>query len=256
MQQISYRTNAHILPGTYALVMVLMGAGTIPMYFSIWQGAGVVWSMIALLLPMLLVAATVTGPADYTIDESGISQTVRPYLLSALFNYSKVSSYKWSHLLSFKNGKDMNRGMQEYEYLTLNFKYSITWKLTDQANQAAFQIFRDAFLRQVEAYNTNGKVDPAKATNVPIEPAAQQLLQATSTSGAAQQSKPGIERKKDFYETGSAKLVYWIFALAVCSLIAFLITHTQYISGTNIFRIAVVILPGMAYFFYRVYGKK
>ncbi len=255
MQEVSYRTNAHILPGTYALVLVLMNAGMLPMFIAIWLGASVGVSMAALILPMILMAAIVTGPADYQLNATGLKRTISPYLLSALFGYRKREAYTWNQVAAYKHGSDMNRSREEYEFLELQFKPRGKWMMTDQQNKEAFSIFRDAFLQAVEQWNTSGTLidENSKPANASVvkQPEAASVTESLTATPA-----PRIERKKTFYETGAAKVYYWLMALIVSGILAFMWVNGGEVGYTSAFRVSFVILPGMAYLFYRLYGKK
>jgi hypothetical protein len=110
--------------------------------------------------------------------------------------------------------------------------------------KTTFDIFKTTFIEKVNSINAS-----ARKTDLLYTPS--QNLQNSTNSAA--EIKDSITRKKTFYETGIAKIITIFFVVFSASIIYFYLTHPAYIRINNLFKIAVVILPGTGYMIYRTF---
>lgn len=228
-----------------ALVLLLMTFGMSGMYAAILMGAPVWLSMVALMVPMLMLLAFTSGQAVYTISDEELQRSITPFAATYLpFIPTKRAAYQWAKIEHFKNGKEVNRSMQEYEFLEIHFVGGKVWQITDQASPTEFTAFRNSFLQKVEELNSVASGSPAKAdTKTPT-------ASTTATTIPAQK----IEQRKTFYETVWAKIIFWIFALLYSAIIGFLFLNPEYNKWQYQFRLGIIAIPGLAYMWYRIYG--
>ncbi len=251
---VQYKTTSTTLPSVGALIGIMFGLGSGLMFVAIWLGANVWVSMIALMAPMFFSAAFFGGSGFYWIDEKGIGRTIKARISYRKLNSSVQEYFTWKEVSSFKHGKDLNRSMQEYEYLEIKLPGARVWQITDKDSKPEFAIFRDEFLSRINAYNATAEpVQENPAAEAP-HPAKQYAGVGAVTTASTQHAK--IEQEKTFYERPIAHILFWTIAAVVGYLAFFLIQTPGYLKPTYIFRFAFVLGPGLAYFFYRLYVKK
>lgn len=248
MMNVSYHTKSHTFNNMLALVLLLMTFGMSGMYTAILIGAPVWISMLALMVPMVALLAFSSGKAIYTINDDELQRTITPFAAQYIKTIStKHVAYHWSKIKHFKNGKEVNRSMQEYEFLEIHFIGGLVWQITDQANQAEFAAFKNAFMQKVDELNSRTAVSNSTTQTTTAAPA------TTTVSKAVSSHK--IEQRATFYETVWAKILFWGLALFYSGIVAFLSLNPEYNKWQYQFRIGFVALPGLAYMWYRIYGK-
>lgn len=228
----------------------MFGAGMSCAFIAISAGGGALLCMCALFVPMLLIAGYFGGKGAYSIDEKGISKSMTSYIQLGAFSNKLNESFSWSQVKSYKTGKDLNRSLNEYEYLEVRLPGGRIWQITNKANANEFSAFRDAFLQYAQGINSE-----ASKQNMQTEPAAPHIAQQADTHLTMHASEP-IKREKSFYEKPIARFFLWAMVLVVVGVVGFIIIHPQTISGATLFRLCFVLIPGTVYLFYRVYGKK
>ncbi len=250
---VQYKTTSTTLPSVGALIGIMFGLGSGLMFVAIWLGAGTIISMIALMGPMVLAALFFGGSGFYWIDENGIGKTIKARISYEKLNSSVQEYFTWKEISSFKHGKDLNRSLQEYEYLEIKLPGARVWQITDQDNKPDFARFRDEFLQKIQAYNAvDQSAGVIAADEAPHQSAAFKQVPPVAVKTQAHQ----IEQEKTFYERPIARILFWAIAAVVGYLAFFLMQNPGYIKPTYIFRFAFVLVPGLAYFFYRLYVKK
>lgn len=230
------------------LLWVMVTAGMAGMYLLLMLSGNVVMGMIGLIVPMLLVIGFTSGSTEYSMDGEGLSKHLTTYLRSR-----KVGKlYPWSAVKSYKIGSDLSRSYGEYNYLEINFTGNDTWQLTDQKDKVGFESFKQVFLQAVAVYNAQDATAPdiAMVPHVPIAATAVSDISVETTSTQK------IEQKKSFYETAWAKVFFWAMAFLISGVMGFLFLNPEYGSVATTFRLLFVIMPGMAYLYYRVYVKR
>lgn len=171
-----------------------------------------------------------SGHITYSLYDWGIEQYVVP-----VWGKKQAISRKipWANIKDYQIGSDLNRGFREYNYLKLrSVNPSMRIKISDTAsNMNSFLTFREQFESLVQNHNSaNG----AQFSDKPLTP---------------------IKRKKDFYQTTSAKLITAFFVAMSLAFIWYAI-RADSIRTSNLFRIFVVIVPGTIYLSYRVFYRK
>ncbi|MFN8286096.1 MAG: hypothetical protein U0V74_05045 [Chitinophagales bacterium] len=252
---VQYKTKGTTLPTVGALIAVMFGLGTAGMYLAILCGAGAIVSMLALMGPMVLAALFFGGEGFYWIDENGIGKTITSSINYKKLNSSTQEYFTWKEVVSFKHGQDLNRSLNQYEYLEIKLPGSRIWQITDEANKADFVRFRAEFLSRIQTYNAVDKsaevMQKSEAPHMAAE--ASTTKEVTSPRGPITHN---IKQEISFYERPVAHLIFWIIFGGVVYVAYFLWQHPGYIKATYVFRFAFIIVPGLLYFFYRLYGKK
>lgn len=257
----SYKTRGNALPHVAVLLLIMVYTGMSVMFLLIWLGVNTFITLAAFIGSMVFIMALFSGETEYVIDTNGVQKN----LVTWLFKRVVKKSFKWAEIKSYKNGKDLNRSLEEYEFLEITFKNSETWQILDSRNVADFQIFRDSFFAAVKIFNEEIPA-PETILNLPHEPktdkSARQFQPARSIpvqvekKTEANTQRPHIERSKTFYETFAAKVVFWIFAAFFSALAGFLIKNPEYLKASYLIRFGIIIVPGMLYFAGKIYRKK
>lgn len=237
---ITYRTKSFIINNMAVVVIIMMQAGFGVMFLMFMMGFGQ-WTVTAAFLGvMVFMAMLLGGETIYTISEKGISKKVTPMLLKGI-GVKREENYTWSDIDWYKSGKDMNREMREFRYLTIKFKgFGKQWKIADKnKNDSAFETFHDSFIKIVEAYD-----------------------QSVETVGARMISKgkvfdkTGIKKRKTFYETIIAKGLAIFTTLLLVGLVIFYYLNIDFLNFSNLTKLLIVVIPGWAYLNYRVFFRK
>lgn len=224
-----YKTRSHTLPRLALLVYLMVMGGFSVMMLLILIGAGVWLSMAVYFAVILLIMGVFSGNAEFVLNEQGIARKVYPFL--KVFNKEKITFHTWSEVASYKIGKDMNRSLQEYEFLWIRFKGGSAWQITDRQNAVEFERFKNNFLEIVNTINVKAE-DHSIVEQHPIK------------------------RKYTFYEKNWSIIYVWVLSILTAGIFVFLLIHPDYISSTTLFRIAMIIIPGLAYIFYRISRNK
>lgn len=211
------------------------------MFLFIMLGANSIVTMVIFLCSIYLSIALIAGDTEYTISKSGVKRKVST-MLQKFTGITKEENFTWKDIEWYTIGSDLNRSMKEYNYLSIKFKgIGNQWNINDsQSNGNNFLEFREAFVKLVEAYNIAEQPIAARAAK-PEEP----VLKS-----------PSIKRKKSFYETFFAKVFTIATGLFIAALFTFYFLHPEYLKGTHVIRISIVILPGFSYLYYRTFVKK
>lgn len=138
----------------------------------------------------------------------------------------------------------LTRQEQEYEYIKLFLKKSSgqIW-ITNQRDKSGFETFRDTFLQLVAVERRSRDATMSKVST-------------EKRIGEEQQEAPKeyLTQKESFYKTRKAKVITILFVIVAILLI--LIHMNQGLSTRNLFRLEVIIVPGIIYMIYRVYVKE
>lgn len=204
------------------------------MFLSFIIGLEVWGSIIFLLGGIILGIGIFSGNCVYTINQNGIEQRI-----SSLDNFKWIPrnilrKFSWDDIAWYRIGSDMNRSFESYDYLKIKLKkWPYSLQLTnDKANADAY----DEFVKVFENY----AAAPHKKSMVKTE---------TPDSNPAP-----ITKKPDFYDTFLARIIFFIFMALLCGIIYFMLS-TGNIKVTYVFRIGLIMIPGLAYFYYRIFVK-
>lgn len=217
-------------------ILVIMQMGMLAMFASFAIGVPVFMSVIFLLVAFTLGIGLIGGYTSYSLHKEGIEQVVKPFNWSPIKLRSLTRSFAWSDIKSYKTGSDLSRSMQRYNYLYISVrKMPYQLRLSDdQSDKEALRIFTEAF----EKVLTKELVD-----------------QQPFYTLAADKNQPiKLLRKPDFYHTRFAHIIFWFFILAV-SIIAWVMFTTNNLKERYLWRFSAVIVPGLGYMAYRLYGR-
>lgn len=216
-------------------------AGLALMNITFIFGLPIIFGMVGLFAGILLVLGFGGGDMEYVLTRSGIVRTFKPFAA----RYVRVSTRRqiiaFDDVRSYRRDRDLGRDKGEYAFLRLKLRkrpYRVT--INDKSGGEAFNTFADAF--------------EALAGHRPVDP------EAGDVTGRAARSRPpptpsrSIRREKGFYDTFFAKGLTIFFAGVAVALSVF--QFTGELSGTNLFRLNVIIVPGVIYMAYRCFGPR
>lgn len=247
--------NTKELRGKYPLLLFFL---ITYLGFNIMLGLiliGLHWlpTLIILISVLIVLILIFSVKVNYLAESERVIKSTSPILYwLPFFKEPKTESKYYSEIISYKTGKDLNRGFETFEYLILWFKDSTKWKVTSKKdNLADYFPFRDYIINKIEDLNSsfqkqNVSSNPAKSEITPIENI------KTTFSG---QYTP-IKRKKNIYESIWGKILALAFSAFSIFLILFFINNPEYFKTTYLFRIALIIIPGTLYVLYRTIFKK
>lgn len=244
------QAKSHRFKNLAILIYLMLSAGMGLMFVTIYLGLPVMVSLLALVVPMFLIVGLTSGKTEYVIDDRFLEKKLTTFLRKKQID----KKYTWNDINSFKEGKDLNRQLQEYSYVEIHFKDRTTWQITDQVDKPGFEKFREVFLEAVNAHN-EPVVLTAPATVSAVGSSSAQPSPDRAYTAPREQPGHQIIQQKTFYETVWAKVFFWAMALFTSGIMGFLFLNPQYNSFTTGFRLSFVIIPGMLYLCYRVYIK-
>ena len=231
----TFETNGFFKDPISSIVMATM-VGMFLM-FTFMMVAGVIGGMIGLLGGILLVYGFWAGRARYYLTEKGLGRRMEPFVAKWIKRGVKEQFIPFEHMVSYRADKDLNRGMQEVEFLKIKLKTSPhrIW-INNQKNPDGFFEFRDRFIEVVR--NRNEKTIKKR-----------EEVKSQSVSGTP------IVEKKSWYTTLFAKIITWIFILSSLGLLLLYITG-DLSRNTQLFRLFYIVIPGTIYMVIRVFRQK
>lgn len=188
--------------------------------------------MAGLIGGIMLVYGFRTGDMRYTLTNEGLNRSFRPLAARVFGLKGREQSFRFDEIRYYRRDRDWARyRAEEVESLKLAVSrppYRIV--ITDMLGKDAFADFADIF----EALA-----------------AGQRRETGAGAKGQAVGGKvPVIERRPGFYQTIWAKLLTAVFAImAIALIVAFL---AGMLSPTGVFRLLIVIIPGVIYMGWRV----
>lgn len=220
----------------WASILVIMQIGMLAMFASFAIGLPVFLSVATLLAAFTLGIGFLGGYTSYFLTKDGIVQEIKPFKWMPLKLKPLSRSFGWSDIKSYKMGSDLSRSFQRYNYLYISVgKMPYQLRLSDdQSDKVALQIFSAAF--------ENALVKQTES-NLPFAMAA-----------AHEQRPVRLLRKPDFYHTRFAHVLFCFFMIVVVVL-AWAMFTTGNMKPQYLWRFAVIIVPGMGYMAYRLYGR-
>lgn len=202
------------------------------MFLSFIIGLGIWGSIIFLLGGIILGIGVFSGNCVYTINQNGIEQHI-----TSLENFKWIPrniqrKFSWDDIAWYRKGSDMNRSYLSYDYLKIKLrKWPYSLQLTnDKADVESYEVFVKVF--------ENYAADPKQISDVSID------IPETTHSP--------ITRKPDFYDTLFAKIIFFALLALLCGIIYFMLA-TGNIKVTYVLRIGLIMIPGLAYFYYRIF---
>jgi len=201
-------------------ITVAATAGLFAMAISFAFEPPVTVSMLALVAGVLLVLGFRAGDTRYRLTAAGIHRSFRP-LAASLFRLPvRAQFFPLTDIRFYRRERDWSRyRAEEVESLTLALRrppYRMV--IHDMADRPGFLAFADRF---------------------------EEL--------AANDQAP-IRRKPGFYQTGWAKGITVVFAALAAGLVV--LFAMGMLGPTAVFRLLVVIVPGVLYMAYRAFGTR
>lgn len=236
----SLKTNGFVSnPLGSIAIATMMGMGL--MFITIMMGAHIFISMIALFAGILLVYGYKVGKITYDLYADGIHMRIRKFIPYFLKKKEAERFIVWRSIRSFKNDIDQKRGGGEYEFLKLYLDQSPgeVW-ITDQLDKNGFQMFKIEFYEIVRKEHEASK-KPSTSED--------KMIGDVETT----KSKHLVE-KRSFYKSNAAKALTIFFILVAVGLAVN--NQMQGLSFRNLFRLELIIIPGITYMVYRVFVKQ
>jgi len=217
-------------------ILVIMQMGMLAMFASFSIGVPVFISVLFLLGAITLGIGFIGAYTSYYVNNEGILQEVKPFKWMPIKLKPLTRSFDWGDIKSYKTGSDLSRSMQRYNYLYISVrKMPYQLRLSDdQSDKVALQEFTAAFEMALSKFIT--------------------VNQPFAMSAADQHQPVRILHKPDFYHTRFAHLLFWFFILIVAA-IAWVMFTTGNVQERYLWRFSAVIVPGMGYMAYRLYGR-
>ncbi len=244
---VSYTSKSFILPMGIAIIIIVqvsMGLMFIPILLGLHFFISMAFFFGAIFFGIALLA----GEAIYTLNDDGIFVQIRPSIPWKLWKYEKKKFYNWDSILSYSIGEDMTRGFEKFHYIKVEIKgLNNDLKISDNAKYfAGFEEFKQAFIEMVNTRNEQiTEVKFSKETD-----------QSSKQDANLYSGKKLIKRKKSFYESALAKVITLLFLLLIVGICGFLIFNPQFFRLTHLFRISIVLIPGIGYMFYKSFLEK
>lgn len=235
MSGILVKYNCRILPfGIWASVAIACGIALNVMYVLIYFDAPEMLSTVALVGLIALIIYLLMSEATFTITDKTIERNLSSK--SALFRKNSNKIYTWNDIKSYKSGTDKGRYRGEYQFVTIYFKNGDTWEFNDNYGEQsiAFGAFLTVFLEKTKQHNEQ----------------AQRSKQEATASIHTEVPVLEIERKKTFYETIFAKILTIVFIVFI---VAIYVYGKNYMSATSYFKLYIILIPGVAYMYYRTF---
>lgn len=195
-------------------------AGLFAMSVTFAFGLPILLSMVGLFAGILLVLGFRAGDMAYRLTDDGLHRSFRPLAASTFGLRGREQVFRFDDMRFYRRDRDWSRyRMQEIESLTIGVRqwpYRVV--IHDMIDKAAFGAFADRF---------------------------EQLAGRAGTE---------IPRKPGFYQSIWAKLLTAVFAVMAVALI--LALAFGLLSLTGIFRLLIVIIPGVIYMTWRVFAPR
>lgn len=197
-------------------ILAATGAGLLGMWISFAFDPPIVVSMAALFAGILLVLGFRAGEMRYRLTGAGLSRSFRPLLARYLRLPGREQSFRFDEMRFYRRDRDWSRyRAEEVESLTIGVRRPpFRVVIHDMIDKGAFGAFADRF---------------------------EQL---------AGQAETVVARRPGFYQSIRALLLTAVFAVMAAGLLAAFFANM--IGPTGIFRLLIVIIPGVIYMGWRV----
>lgn len=199
-------------------------AGLFAMSISFAFEPPILVPMVALVAGILLVLGFRAGDMRYRLTADGLHRSFRPLAAGVFGLAGREQSFGFDAMRFYRRDRDWSRyRAEEIETLTIGLRRPpFRIAIHDMMGKAAFDAFADRF---------------------------EELAAGREAAGAG-----AIERRPGFYQSIWAKLITVVFAIAAVGLtIAF---FAGLLSPTGVFRLLIVIIPGVIYMGWRVLNAR
>ncbi len=221
-------------------IMLITWVTTGAIFVGILAGLPVVLNMALFMGLMVFTISLLSGEADYEVHPHGVVQKLQSLRWAPIKLWNLQRNFTWNDVKWYQRGEEMSRSLTRYQFLKIKLhKWPYKLTLTDlNSDQKLLAEFCEVFERYALG-NTN----------------------VITRSGSGVEGRnienqfPAIKRKPDFYKTAFAKIVFFLL-LFFFLIIAVAMVLTNNYRTTNLLRIAIVIVPGLWYFWHRIQKKK
>jgi hypothetical protein len=139
-------------------------------------------------------------------------------------------------------------------------KFPYQLRLSDnQASKEALAVFEQAFESVIETGLVGSAIVATEMPMVGAPVEGPQKLSSTVAPSGYNDDVVGkvlpVRRRPDFYNSRWAHLIFWFFVLLFATVV-FQMVVTRNSNPTNYWRMAIVVIPGMTYFAWRLYGRQ
>jgi hypothetical protein len=248
MKSTEFKANAFVWP-FWPSMMAIIGLAMNGMYFMFFLGLPTLLTVLLFIGLIYLGVGLLAGEAVYTVSENGLDQHIGSMSWIKFARKNINRHFSWEDILWYKQGSELSRSLAEFQYLTIKLKkwpYSLQLN-NKKADPTSFATFVINFMLNAELYNSGGK-----ASDKPI---AVRISEPPKAKVHINQPKHLIETKPDFYKTTKARVIFWVFTFVFIALIGAMYA-TGIFKWSYAYRFLFVIIPGMAYMYFRIYVKK
>ena len=242
-------------------ILLLLNFTMTVMFLTFLVGFPAFVSVAFLLLSIIFGIGVMGAHMEYRITQEGIVQELWPFKWSPVKLPKASRLFLWNEIKSYQSGDDLSRGLERYHYLYISVrKFPYQLRLSDhQASKEDLAVFEQAFQSVIETGvvgSTSLTREMPKMETSTNEP--QKLSSAappaTNIDDVMGNALP-VRRRPDFYNSRWAHIVFWFFVLLFAS-IGYQMVVTRNSNPTNYWRMAIVVIPGMTYFAWRLYGRQ
>jgi hypothetical protein len=218
-------------------------------------------SVAFLLLSIVFGIGVMGAHMEYRITQEGIVQELWPFKWSPVKLPKASRLFLWNEIKSYQSGEDLSRGLERYHYLYISVrKFPYQLRLSDhQSSKEALAVFEQAFQSVIETgVVSSTSLAREMPTMVSSTEEPQKLSNAVSHSTNIDDvlgNALPVRRRPDFYKSRWAHVVFWLFVLLFAA-IGFQMVVTRNSNPSNYWRMAIVVVPGMTYFAWRLYGRQ
>jgi hypothetical protein len=226
---------------TMNIGMTLMSVGIIlglPIFVSVFLFLGGIYLGIGIL----------AGDAIYTVSETGLRQQIGPMSWFKWVDKKIDRQFTWKDIQWVQMGTDVNRSFSEYHYLKIKL-YRRPYRLQISSDQTDINEYNN-FISVFNQLSGNEDEGPRTSSEKLITPSQLSDEEITKSRIASK-----IKVKPDFYSTIKAKILFYLFCLLLIGLIG-LIVSTGIFKMTYALRFLIIIVPGMGYYYWRLFVKK
>jgi hypothetical protein len=259
-ESISFRCKGFRWPFWLSIFVLVNFTMTI-MFLTFSIGLPLFVSVAALLLSMVFGIGILAGHMEYRLTQEGITQEIRPLKWSLIKLPGATRQFKWEEIKSYESGEDLSRGLQRYHFLYISIsRFPYQLRLSDhQASKEELAAFEMAFQSMIEtgvmvSANQAREIPKMATPNEDGQRVSSGVSQSTNIDDAVGRVIP-VRRRPDFYQSRGAHLLFWFFVL-LFAVIGYQMVVTRNSNPTNYWRMAIVVVPGMTYFAWRLYGRQ
>lgn len=190
------------------------------------------------------------GETVYTVDQFGLRQQIVPLSWFKWVDKKIDRQFTWQDIKWVQIGSDVNRSWGEYQYLKIKLnKWPHNLQLSsDKTDINEYNNFISVFNqingnREENQYFSKEKISTPSQIYDVLRP---KLDVVKSTK---------VRVKPKFYSTQKAKYIFYFLCILFLGLIGLMYT-TGIFKITYAVRFLIIIIPGMGYYFWRLFMKE